>query len=91
MPHSLSAKKRARQNERRRQDNRTLLSRLRTAQRRFREACDAKDVSAARDRFRTAERLLHRAANNGPVHRNTAARHIGRMQKRLTEVEAASA
>jgi len=91
MPHSLSAKKRARQNERRRQHNRTLMSRLRTTQKRFREACEAKDLPTARVRFRTAERLLHRAANNGPIHRNTAARHISRMQKRLSEVERGSA
>jgi len=90
MPHSLSAKKRVRQNERRRQQNRTVKSRIRTAQKRFHEACDAKDLSAARDRFRLTERLLHRAANNGPIHRNTAARHISRMTKHLAEAEAAS-
>ncbi|MBL7139284.1 MAG: 30S ribosomal protein S20 [Planctomycetes bacterium] len=91
MPHSLSAKKRTRQNLRRRQHNRTTKSRIRTAHKRFLDAVDAKDVSTARDRFCVVERLLHRAANNGPIHRNAAARHISRMQKRLAEAEAASA
>jgi len=83
MPHSLSATKRTRQNARRRRRNRAILSRIRTAERRFREAVEAGDVGTADERFRTVQRLLHRAASNGPVHRNTAARRIGRMRKRL--------
>ena len=83
MPHSLSATKRARQNVRQRTRNRAVLRRIRTAQRRFREALEAGDVDAAQERFREAQRLLHRAAANGPVHRNTAGRTIGRMQRRL--------
>jgi len=85
MPHSLSAAKRVRQNARRRARNRGILSRIRTAQRRFREAAEAGDLEVAEARFRAAERLLHRAACNGPIHRNAAARRIRRMQRRLHE------
>jgi len=90
MPHSLSAKKRVRQNLRRQQRNRAIKSRIRTTQRRFRQAIEAGDVEAARQGFCTIQGLLHRAANNGPLHRNTAARHIGRLQKRLAEAELAA-
>ncbi len=83
MPHSLSAAKRVRQNARRRARNRAIKSRLHTAGRRFDEAVDAGDVEAARDRFREVQRLLHRAAANGPLHRNTVARTISRMQRAL--------
>ncbi len=83
MPQSLSATKRARQNVRRRGRNRTVLRRIRTAQRRFREALETGDLDAAQERFRETQRLLHRAAANGPVHRNTAGRTISRMQQRL--------
>jgi small subunit ribosomal protein S20 len=83
MPHSLSATKRARQNVRRRAQNRAVVRRIRTAQRRFREAVDAGDLDTADERFRTAQRLFQRAANNGPIHRNTASRYISRMQRRL--------
>jgi len=90
MPHSLSAKKRTRQNERRRLRNRAIKSRIRTTERRFREALATGDLNAAREQFRMAERLLHRAADNGPLHRNTAGRHISRMQKRLDEAHEAA-
>ena len=90
MPHSLSAKKRTRQNERRRQRNRAIKRRIRTTQRHFREALNAGDLNAAQAQFRMAERLLHRAAGNGPLHRNTAGRHIRRMQKHLDEAQEAA-
>jgi small subunit ribosomal protein S20 len=91
MPHSLSAKKRVRQNERRRERNRTVKSRLRTARRAFAKALETQDFTAARDRLRVAESLLHRAGNRGPLHGNTAARIIGRMQSRLSALEKAGA
>jgi len=91
MPHSVSAKKRVRQNERRHERNRMIKSRLRTARRAFLKALEAGDAGAARERFRACERLMHRAAANGPVHRNTAARQIGRLQVRLTALEKGAA
>jgi small subunit ribosomal protein S20 len=91
MPHSLSAQKRVRQNERRREYNRVVKSRIRTARRAFQKAMDAQDLEAARQRLRTCARLLHRAAGRGPLHRNTAARIIGRMQRRLAAREKAAA
>jgi small subunit ribosomal protein S20 len=83
MPHSISAKKRARQNLRRRARNRGIKGRIRTARRDFLQAVASGDRSAALREFRVCERLLHRAAANGPLHRNAAARTIGRLQKRL--------
>ncbi|MBM4019704.1 MAG: 30S ribosomal protein S20 [Planctomycetes bacterium] len=91
MPHSLSAKKRVRQNERRRVYNRTVKSRIRTARRAFAKALEARDPEAARQRLRACERLLHRAANRGPLHRNASARLISRMQGRLAALEKAAA
>ena len=91
MPHSLSAKKRVRQNLRLHQRNRAIKSRIRTVRRAFDEAVEAGDLDTARTRFRETQRLLHRAANNGPIHRNTAARDLGRMQKQLAVAGAATA
>ena len=88
MPHSVSARKRMRQNARRHERNRAIKSRLRTARRAFLKAIDAGDLDAAGRQLRAAERLLHRAANNGPIHRNTAARTIGRLQQRLNAAAA---
>jgi small subunit ribosomal protein S20 len=83
MPHSISAKKRVRQIVRKSERNRTIKSRLRSARRAVAKALEANDLPAARDRLKAVEQLLHRAANNGPVHRNTAARTIGRLQKKI--------
>ncbi|HUU89905.1 MAG TPA: 30S ribosomal protein S20 [Phycisphaerae bacterium] len=88
MPHSLSARKRVRQNTRCHERNRAIKSRIRTARRAFLNAVDAGDLDAAGQRLRAAERLLHRAANNGPIHRNLAAREIGRLQQRLNAAAA---
>jgi small subunit ribosomal protein S20 len=87
MPHSLSAKKRVRQNVKRREYNRNIKSRVRTLRRAFATALEAKDTATARERLKECQTLLHRAANTGPIHRNAAARIIGRMQSRLVAVE----
>jgi len=89
MPHSVSASKRVRQNATHRERNRTIKSRLRTAKRAFLKAVEAKDLEGARQHLRKCQQLLHRAANNGPVHRNLAARQVSRMQARLTALEKA--
>jgi len=88
MPHSLSARKRMRQNARRRERNRVIKSRIRTARRAVLKAIDAGDLDAAARRLRLAQRLLHRAANNGPIHRNLAAREISRLQRHLNAAAA---
>jgi small subunit ribosomal protein S20 len=90
MPHSISAKKRVRQIERKTERNRAIKSRMRTVRRAFAKAMEAGDATTARERLQACKRLLHRAANNGPVHRNTAARLISRMQIRLASLEKAA-
>jgi small subunit ribosomal protein S20 len=90
MPHSLSAKKRVRQSQKRRERNRTIKSRIRTVRRAFQKALEAKDLETARQRLRACGRLLHRAANRGPLHRNAAARTISRMQHSLAAQEKAA-
>ncbi len=90
MPHSLSAKKRLRQNARRRARNRAIKGRLRTVRRAFFEAAESGDAQSARRHFRQCQKLAHRAAANGPLHRNTAARLIARLHRRLDQLEQAA-
>jgi small subunit ribosomal protein S20 len=90
MPRSLSAKKRARQNETRRVRNRTIKSRIRSARHDFLAAVTAGNADKAREQLLKCEKLLHRAANNGPLHRNTAGRIIGRLRKRLAGLQRAA-
>lgn len=58
--------------------NRQQRSALRRAIRKVRAATTREQALAA---FRSAERLLDRAARKHLIHRNTAARHKSRLQK----------
>jgi len=91
MAHSLSAKKRVRQNERRRERNRIIKSRIRTARRAFQQAVDAESVETARGCLLTCRKLMQRAAMNGPLARGQVARTIGRMQTCLNGLAKAGA
>lgn len=84
MPNIKSAKKRARQNEERRERNRRDRSRMRTALRKVREA---EDPETARERMRAAESLLDRLATKGVIHANTAARHKSRLRAHVHGLE----
>lgn len=77
-----SAKKRIRQNERRRLRNRAIRSRLRSAVKVAREALAA-GTPAAADRVREAIRVLDKAVTKGTVHRNTASRRKSALARRL--------
>ena len=65
--------KRNRQNEKARLRNKAVKSELKTAVRRFREAADAGDSAEASTAFRSASRLLDKAASKGVIHTNQAA------------------
>jgi small subunit ribosomal protein S20 len=75
--------KRNRQNEKQRARNRIVRSRLRTNARRFREAMETGDRSAAEEAFQVISRDLDKAVSKGVMHRNTAANRKSAMAKRL--------
>ena len=77
MPNSSSAKKRMRQAGRRRSNNRAARTALRTAIKRVRTAAADEGESA----YRSAVRLLDRAARKGLIHKNAAARSKRRLGK----------
>jgi len=91
MAHSLSAKKRVRQNEHRRAQNRAIKARIRTARRAVAKALEGNDFDAAKKALRECQKLAYRAAVNGPLQRNTAARIVGRLQGRIGKMEKAAA
>ncbi|MDO8308275.1 MAG: 30S ribosomal protein S20 [Actinomycetota bacterium] len=65
--------KRNRTNEKARQRNKAVKSSLKTATRRFREAVEAGDATAASERAREASKALDKAASKGVIHANQAA------------------
>lgn len=76
MPKLRSAKKALRQSRRRAAHNRTQRSALRTALKRVRSAATRQDALQA---YGAAVRLLDRAARQGLIHANNAARHKSRL------------
>ncbi|QDV88782.1 30S ribosomal protein S20 [Planctomycetes bacterium TBK1r] len=86
MPNTASAKKRLRQNDKRRQHNRTLRSRMRTQLRRVREAVAAGDSETAQSELRIATKRLDQAAAKNLIHKNAAARSKSRLSKLVKSV-----
>ena len=73
--------KRIKTNEKARQRNAAVKSSLKTAVRRFREAAEAGDATAAKDALGKASRQLDKAVSKGTMHKKTVARKKSRMAK----------
>ncbi len=86
MAHSLSAKKRIRQNEKRRFRNRVRRSRVKTQRRRFSDAVREGDFDKAGTEFRKVAQIVDRVASTGTIHKNKAARIKSKLQKQLNEL-----
>lgn len=86
MANSLSAAKRARVSERRRQYNRMYRSRAKTLVKKCRAAIMQGDKEAALQAFAIAASALDRAANKGIIHRNKAARQKSRLARSLAQL-----
>ncbi|NIM68968.1 MAG: 30S ribosomal protein S20 [Xanthomonadales bacterium] len=79
MANSLSARKRARQAEKRRLANASQRSRVRTSIKQVLAAIKAGDKAAAEAAYRAAVPLIDRSVSRGIMHRNKAARHKSRL------------
>lgn len=82
MANTRSARKRIRQNEKRRLRNRSVRSAVRGSVKSAREALGGKAAEAA-TAVRDAIRALDRAVTQGVIHRNTAARRKSALARRL--------
>lgn len=83
MAHSLSSKKRIRQNTKRRDINRSRKTALKTKLRRSQTALAKGNVTEAEAACHVAAQALDREASRGTIHRNAAARRKSRMARRL--------
>jgi small subunit ribosomal protein S20 len=86
--HSISAKKRVRQNARRRARNRARKEVLKDAIKTFTAAWTAGDVNKAETEFRSATRRIDKVAAKGTIHKNTAARKRSRLARKLNALKA---
>ena len=79
MANIASARKRARQSEKRRQHNASLRSRLRSAVKDVRKAIEAGDKNAAQGVLQRATSIIDSVADKDIIHKNKAARHKSRL------------
>jgi small subunit ribosomal protein S20 len=85
-----SALKAHRQNVKRRERNRQLRTRLRSALRDIRAAIDAGSADDVKDALRQTISLVDKMAGKGLIHRNTAGRYKSRLAARVTRKLAAA-
>jgi len=83
MAHTISAKKRIRQTERRTDLNKARKSRIRTFVRKVEEALQSGDKGAAESAFKAMMPELHRGVSKGLMHKNTVARKLSRLSTRI--------
>ena len=89
MAHSLSAKKRVRQNLKHRARNRARKEVIKNQIKSFALALSGGEWKKAEDELRQVARRLDKVAAKGTIHKNTAARKRSRLAKRLNAARAA--
>lgn len=87
MAHSLSAKKRVRQNASRRVRNRARKSMVKTQIKNLEAAITAGDVNKAQEQFKSLTRKLDKISTTSTLHKNTAARMKSRLARRVNALQ----
>lgn len=88
MPNIKSAIKRAKSNEKRRLQNASQKSALRTAVKAVETAATTNDVNSAKEALILASKKLDKAVTKGLIHKNTAARKKSRLAKKINSLSA---
>jgi len=83
MAHHKSAEKRIRQTPKRTQRNRARVSRIKTEVKKVETVLAAGDKNAALAALQSAQAEMQRGVTKGVMHRNTVARKVSRLTKRL--------
>lgn len=83
MANTAQAKKRARQNETRRQHNTAQRSMMRTYIKKVVAATHTGDKAQAKTAYEEAQSVLDRMASKGLIHKNKASRHKERLSAKI--------
>ena len=83
MANTPQAKKRIRRNEKRAEINGARISRIRSFVKKVETALEAGDKDAAQSALRTAQPEMARGVARGVLHKNTVARKMSRLSKRV--------
>ena len=90
MAHSVSAKKRIRQNQKRRALNRWRKNEYRTSIKEYRELLLHGSIEETEAKLSEIYKQLDQAASTPTLHKNTAARYKSRLAQRLQQKRAAA-
>lgn len=85
MPNHKSAEKRMRQNEKRRDVNRSNRGRLRTSIKKLRTALTTADAGNVQELLPATISTIDKAVQKGVLHRNAAARYKSRLTARVNQ------
>jgi len=88
MPNHKSAEKRVRQNEKRRDINRSNRGRLRTSIKKLRTELASGDAKSLQELLPETVSTIDRAVQKGVLHRNAAARYKSRLTARVNQAGA---
>ena len=88
MANSPQARKRARQNDRRRAHNASLRSLVRTKIKQVLAAVNTGDADASRTAFTQAEPIIDKMVSKGIMAKNKAARHKSRLNAKVKALSA---
>ncbi len=88
MVHSLSARKRVRQNVKSRKINRARKSQVKTQIKHLETALAGAAVETAAEQYKLVARKLDKAASTSTMHKKTAARKKSRLAKELNKIKA---
>jgi small subunit ribosomal protein S20 len=85
--HSLSAKKRIRQNTKSKITNRARKSQVKTQIKHFEATLSSGDVNAASEQYSLLVKKLDKTAATSTMHKKTAARKKSRLAKKLNQLK----
>lgn len=88
MANIKSAKKRIKTTNRRTARNIRVKNHVKEVEKTFLAAVESGDVEKAEAAFRAAEKKIMQASAKGTMHKNTAARTVSRLEKRLNNLKA---
>ena len=86
MPQSKQAKKRLRQDEKKKMFNRGIKSEVRTNVKKVLQAVEDNDVEAANKALPVAMKKIDKAAKRHVLHKSTASRKISKLSKKVNSL-----
>ena len=89
MPHTASAWKRLRKNEKRKKQNRIVAKTIKVKRKAVAAALKDGDAAKLGDAMKLTQSTVDRAADKGYIHRNKAARIKSRLAKKMKAATAA--